>query len=213
MDPFSVTDRERTRLAEDLLDLLAREGVPPGAASALHTRLEAAYREPGRAYHTLGHLRDLLRFVDERAARATDPDLLRLAAWFHDAVYDPRRNDNELKSAELARSELLLAGLSRGRAERVAGLVLATRDHRAEDADAGLLLDADLAVLAAPRALYEAYARAVRREYGFVPAPLFRRGRRKILEGLLARPRIYHIVPELEEPARANLTRELAALR
>ncbi|MGA7133395.1 MAG: hypothetical protein WBZ15_13825 [Mycobacterium sp.] len=39
-----------------------------------------------RKYHNVDHLRDVLANVDELADNAADADLVRLAAWYHDAV-------------------------------------------------------------------------------------------------------------------------------
>ncbi len=114
-----------------------------------------------------------------------------LATWYHDAVYDPRAGDNEARSADLARRDLTGLGVGADRVDRVAGLVLATRDHRAADPDAAVLVDADLAILAVPAGDYAAYVAAVRAEYGFVPEAAWRAGRAAVLAGFLARPRLF----------------------
>jgi predicted metal-dependent HD superfamily phosphohydrolase len=44
---------------------------------------------------------------------AAHPEEVELAIWFHDAVYDTRRRDNEEKSAEWAEAFILQSGLSR----------------------------------------------------------------------------------------------------
>src|SRR5689334_15382646 len=57
--------------------------------------LLARWREPHRHYHTDEHLAFMLEIIDRHADLADDADAVRLAAWFHDAVYDPRAADNE----------------------------------------------------------------------------------------------------------------------
>ena len=64
----------------------------------------AAWGEPHRRYHDLGHLAAVLGLVGELAGDATEPDAVRLPAWYHDVVYEPHRTDNEEVSAELARA-------------------------------------------------------------------------------------------------------------
>ncbi|EWM67232.1 hypothetical protein MCBG_04365 [Micromonospora sp. M42] len=70
-------------------------------------------------------------------------------------------------------------------------------------------------MLAAPAERYDRYAAAIRAEYAHVPEPDFRAGRSAALRHLLALPALYRL-PEpharWESRARANLSRELAAL-
>lgn len=179
--------------------------------------LVAAWSEPHRRYHGLAHLAAVLGLVGELAATATDPDAVRLAAWYHDVVYDPQRSDNEQVSAERARAGL--RGLvSDERLDEVERLVLLTAGHDPApgDADGAVLCDADLAVLAGPPEAYAAYASAVREEYGHLGDAEFTAGRIGVLEHLLALPALYR-TPEASrrwaERATANLTAELALLR
>ena len=177
----------------------------------------AAWSEPHRRYHDLAHLAAVLGLVGELAGAATDPDAVRLAAWYHDVVYDPRRGDNEAVSAERARAGL--RGLvPAGRVEEVARLVLLTAGHDPApgDANGAVLCDADLAVLAGPPEAYAAYASAVREEYGHLSDEDFTAGRIAVLEHLLALPALYRLPAVAEqwtERARANLTAELSLLR
>jgi predicted metal-dependent HD superfamily phosphohydrolase len=141
-----------------------------------------------------------------------------LAILFHDVIYDPRRSDNEEKSAALARTRLALLGLSDDVVAKVEHWIHATKhvqDFKTSDRDLSVLLDLDLSTLAVASAEYRAYADAIRREYRHVPDELYRAGRRRVLEGFLARDRIYRTdeLHELwEEPARANIAGEMADL-
>jgi predicted metal-dependent HD superfamily phosphohydrolase len=179
--------------------------------------LVAAWSEPHRRYHDLNHLAAVLGLVDELAAAAVDPDAVRLAAWYHDVVYDPTRDDNEQVSAERARAGL--RGLVPDeRREEVGRLVLLTAGHDPDpgDADGAVLCDADLAVLASEPARYAVYASAVREEYGHLSDAEFTAGRIAVLERLLALPELYRVptvAAEWTPRARANLTAELALLR
>jgi predicted metal-dependent HD superfamily phosphohydrolase len=178
----------------------------------LMNQLVAAYSEPHRHYHTLQHLRECLAHFDASASLARRPAEVELALWFHDAVYDPQRTDNEERSAAWARASVLAAGCEEAVAQRVHDLVLATRTHEAagDDPDTRLLLDIDLAILGAAPARFAEYERQVRAEYAHVPEPAFRAGRSRILAGFLARPRLYATQvfhDALEERARSNLQR------
>ena len=136
-----------------------------------------------------------------------------------DAVYDPRAEPgrNERDSADLAAAALGERGAPAERIEQVGALVLATIDHAPPadgrlDREAAVLLDADLAVLAAPPDEYDRYARAVREEFAYVPDEAFAAGRRAVLEALLAKPLfLTEEMRDAEAVARANLARELSA--
>jgi predicted metal-dependent HD superfamily phosphohydrolase len=181
------------------------------------TELDQRYGEPHRRYHTRAHLAAVLDLVDELAGHAENPDAVRLAAWFHDAVYDPERADNEERSARLAARMLADTDLPEAVVARVVRLVELTAAHAPEedDRDGQVLCDADLAVLGAEPEEYAAYAAAVREEYAFVPDEFFRAGRAEVLNGLLALPRLFHTPAareRFEERARNNMRTELLLL-
>jgi predicted metal-dependent HD superfamily phosphohydrolase len=184
----------------------------------LFNQLVRAYGEPQRHYHTLQHLRECLAHWEAASALARRPEEVELALWFHDAIYDPKRKDNEARSAEWAQASVVAAGCAPALAQRIADLVLATASHEApaDDPDAQLLLDIDLAILGANAARFAESDRQIRAEYAHVPDADFRAGRARILAGFLARPRIYATAPfhdALEARARENIGRSLAALQ
>jgi predicted metal-dependent HD superfamily phosphohydrolase len=179
------------------------------ADPALGAELLRRWREPHRRYHTVEHLAFVLEVIERHAALAADLDAVRLAAWFHDAVYDPAAPDNEERSAELARAA--------GASPEVVRLIRLTQDHKAVtgDANGGLLCDADLAILATDPADYAAYAAKVREEYAFVPDAAYRVGRREVLQHLLDLPALFHVVPNRDAwtaRAHTNLSAEIDRL-
>ncbi|SCK49885.1 Predicted metal-dependent phosphohydrolase, HD superfamily [Variovorax sp. HW608] len=178
---------------------------------ALLDELLAAHCEAHRAYHTLQHLGECFALLEAQPGSAQRPAEVALALWFHDAVYDVRRHDNEERSAEWARRAMQDAGAAPDAAERVHALVMATR-HEAEPigADARLLVDIDLAILGAPAERFAEYERQIRIEYAHVPAEVFETRRREKLAGFLARDPLYLTAPmreRFEAAARANLKR------
>ena len=189
-----------------------------GAVSddALHARLITAWSEPQRHYHTLQHLDECLAHFDTAREAAQRPGEVALALWFHDAIYDTQRHDNEARSAALAHDSLLQAGVARDAADRVHALVMATRhDALPQGADAQLLVDIDLAILGAPRERFDEYERQVGLEYAHVPEADRRAGRGRILRAFLARPAIYGTPlfrARFEAAARANLAYSLGKL-
>ncbi|MEU5363259.1 hypothetical protein ABZ354_07135 [Streptomyces sp. NPDC005925] len=206
---------EGARGSADRLGPLGRHRDPDPVPYA--DNLLERWREPQRRYHTLTHLTAVLDHVDVLEPYADDPDLVRLAAWFHDAVYRPERSENEERSARLAERALPEAGVSAAKTAEVARLVRLTTGHDPadDDRDGQVLCDADLAILAAPPSAYAAYTAAVREEYHFVPNDAFRAGRSAILRQLLALPRLFHTPygrERWEVTARHNLTAELEIL-
>ena len=192
----------------------------PNAAlrDTTYRQLEAAYTGHRRHYHTLRHIRPLLDTVDQHATLVHDRQVVELAIWFHDAVYDYLSSENEIRSAALARQFLAHTTLSPERQARVAYLIECTARHTAAHApapDLDFFLDADLQILGAAETDYCEYARQVRQEYRLIPDFLYRRGRRKVLDQLLSTPELYR-TPEFRErldaAARRNLRRELNEL-
>ncbi|MFL6131849.1 MAG: hypothetical protein ACJ72A_03570 [Nocardioidaceae bacterium] len=188
---------------------------PERLPDSVRDKLEAAYADAGRGYHDRLHLAEVLGNVEELMS-GDDPDreAVLVAAWFHDAVYEGRDDDEE-RSARLAEEEL--GGIAADLAEEVARLVRLTRTHRPADDDrAGMVLcDADLAILAAGEDRYTAYVRGVRSEYAHVSDADFAAGRSAVLRDLLAKPTLFHLPAardRWEERARRNVRRELAEL-
>src|SRR5437762_2672828 len=89
-------------LHADWRDLLRGVGADTEAGEGVFADLVAAYTGPGRFYHNLDHLADVLATVGALGGQARDLAAVRFAAWFHDAVYDPRAADNEERSAAWA---------------------------------------------------------------------------------------------------------------
>ncbi|MHA4775958.1 HD domain-containing protein [Streptomyces sp. MSC1_001] len=194
-----------------------REGPDPAPYGR---NLLSRWAEPQRRYHTVDHLRAVLDRIDEltdQGGEGGELELVRLAAWFHDAVYRPDRSENEERSAALAEKALTEAGLTAHEVTEVARLVRLTTTHDPDQGDLNgeTLCDADLAILAADPDTYRGYTQAVREEYGFVPDDAFRAGRAAVLRQLLGLPRLFRTpygAAVWEEKARENLEKELAEL-
>jgi len=192
--------------------------APPEASLRIGEDLLRRWSEPHRHYHTAEHLQAVLWVIEEQAATADDIAAVRLAAWYHDAIYDPHRMDNEEASALLAEATLPDLDVPPARVAEVARLVRLTASHDPlpGDHNGALLSDADLSILAASPQAYRTYTIGVRREYAYLPDRAFAEGRSAVLNNLLSLPKLFH-VPVLrerwEEQARMNIGWELAALR
>lgn len=185
-------------------------------------RLRFRYAEPHRRYHTWEHV---LACFDALACITTArlPEV-ELALLFHDAVYEPLSPDNERRSAELLVEEGRRFWMDEGLLQRASRLVLATRHDergRAEEAGAAdapeacIVLDADLSILGAEPATFDAYEREVREEFACVDDACWAVGRRRVLASFLERAAIYSTrrgVKLWEARARQNIERSLVGV-
>jgi predicted metal-dependent HD superfamily phosphohydrolase len=188
-----------------------------GDAGAPFEALSACYREPHRAYHTLRHIEHCLEEFEAVRGEARDPVAVELAIWYHDAVYDTHRRDNEERSAVLAEKLAASAGLGADVARHVGDLIrISTHRKPASEPDSRLFADVDLAILGQPPDVFSEYEANVRREYAWVREDEFRRLRALILETFLDRFSIYMTDPfrdKYEKQARTNLTASLLVLK
>lgn len=190
------------------------------AAHALITN----WSSPDRHHHALKHLVDVLASIDEIAEETHDPDIVRIAGWYHGAeftsgvvaAYSQRAGEDTEASAQRAREELTGLGVPAETAERVGDLILQIHRHSASerDVDAQALSDADLAGLACEPQKYAAYRKNVRAEFAHIPAEDYLEARIKILRKLTSRSRIFcsPMGSRWEEPARENIAAELCRL-
>ena len=163
--------------------LRAWQGLQLQPADGLMAQLLSAYSEPQRHYHTQQHLGECLKHFVAVRELTQHPAEVELALWFHDAVYDVKGKDNELRSAQWATSALQQAGASDAICQRVYDLIMATC-HTATpvEADAQLLVDIDLAILGASPGRFAEYDQQVRAEYSWVPKLIYGFKRKQVLQ-------------------------------
>jgi len=194
-----------------------------GEVAATGADLLDRWTEPHRRYHSTRHLVEMFwaleDLTDAGELGEDDAALGRVAAWLHDAVYDPAAvvGANETASAALAEELLPRVRVDATATATVVDLVRMTADHavRRDSALHRAFHDADLWILAAPEARFDEYCGQVREEYAAVPDPLFRAARARILRDLVGAGGIYlteHGRAHWDAPARANVGRELARL-
>jgi predicted metal-dependent HD superfamily phosphohydrolase len=206
--------------------LLVDLGAVPAVARALEAELRDRHREPHRRYHDLEHVAEVVAEVERLLPEEPEADrvAVTLAAWFHDAIYDPtaEHGASEEMSAELAVDRLpAFAATDRDRlAEEVARLVRLTVAHGTPESDrsGAVLVDADLWILSSPPERYQRYAREVREEYDHVPDDSWVAGRAAVVRRFLDQlPGLYGAGSladreERRDRAALNLQWELDAL-
>ena len=185
--------------------------------------LNKLYSEPHRFYHNLKHI---MRCLDEfSGARhlAENPDMIELAIWFHDAVYDTHSTENEEKSAGMAYDVCIASGLQSAFAHGVHDLVLVTK-HTVLPVtmDGKIMADTDLSSFGKPAKEFHEDGESIRREYGWVAEDEYSKHRIAILKAFLDRlsisdrPSIYHTEffrSKYESQAKANLEASILKLR
>ncbi len=192
--------------------------IEPLHVDKLWQNIASHYSEPVRAYHNLTHLQQLFKPFKQIKSKLKQPSIVALALFYHDIIYDPTQQDNELKSAEYAVKDLQNY-LSIEQCERIYALIMMTANHQLNqitDLDAAYLLDMDLSILGSDWMSYQHYAQAVRQEYAHVATDDYRNGRTAILKILLAHDRLYstkEYYERLEQQARHNIEREITLLQ
>ncbi len=197
--------------------LLAEFGIEPAATYSHFDNLVAMYSQNHRHYHNLEHIAEMLKVAGRLRKFAENSNAVQLAVWYHDAVYDPKQRDNEAKSADFAKNVLEELGVSSPMIATVTNLILATAHATSHElnADVRVLLDVDLAILGSGDTRYARYAADIRREYAWVPDAEYAAARVAVLDGFLARQRVYHtdiMFLEGEGSARRNMLAERATL-
>ncbi|MGH7656834.1 MAG: HD domain-containing protein [Gemmatimonadales bacterium] len=166
------------------------------------------YAEPHRAYHTLSHIEDCLSLLDA-TPDVPARDLVEAALWLHDVVYDPKKDDNEEKSAAVAARLLSNLGADRAAVKAVEEYIRLTRhDRGALKGPGAWVVDIDLAILGAGPEAFARYENTIRREYSWLDPARYRKGRIAVLGKFMNRTRIYqtdYFDKLLDARARNNL--------
>lgn len=174
------------------------------------------YTQKSRYYHDFRHIADLLALEAAYGQSLKSPETVRFAIWYHDAIYNGSRSDNEEKSAQMAEARMTTLGVAPDVIQQTASLIRATASHvltpDVDHSDGKFFMDIDLAVLARPREVYATYMKQVRQEYKMYPDLLYKPGRKKVLRKMLEMPRIYKtdLFHDMwETKARENLAWEI----
>ncbi|XP_060085664.1 uncharacterized protein LOC132565076 [Ylistrum balloti] len=204
-------------------DVNKEMNVPDTVADRWWGVIRDFYSEPVRRYHTLQHLREMFLHFKFSGDHFTfvDPRLVILAVFFHDIIYEPKKPDNEERSADKFKEYATEVDvLSDADCKKVKDWIMMTKCHSAgtgdNSGDEHYFLDMDMAVLGRPETDYDQYATQIRAEYIHVPEEVYRSKRAQILEDFLTRLPLFStrlFQEHFEEKAKANLRREIARLR
>ncbi|OMG13060.1 hypothetical protein [Actinomyces naeslundii] len=198
---------------------------PPEAIRSAGELLIERWSTPDRRFHNLRHLIDMLARVDELAEESHNPDIMRVACWYHGCVFSSDAEDvsrgnggeDETASAAFAEADLYHLGVPMETVKRVCSLIVNLKRHMLDehDIDAQALIDADLGTLAVDPQTYAEYVRLLREEYSHIPMEKYLRGRLTIVSRLLNREHLFHspLGERWEHAARENLSAEQRRLK
>lgn len=185
----------------------------------LFNKLFKNYHSRKRHYHNAEHIINMLKLSDLYAVHLQQKDVVDLAIFYHDVIYNPLRKDNEERSARRAARELKQLHFTKEKIELIKIYILATKTHDlqgfSKESDLAYLLDFDLAILGADWETYLVYTQNIRKEYHIYPESMYKPGRAKVLQHFLEKPRIYYtnvFYQNSEAKARENLGKELEEL-
>lgn len=191
-------------------------GIGINNVNSLFQTLEHLYNNPDRYYHNSIHIAESLKCFRQVEYLSEFPSEVEAALWFHDAIYDTKKADNEKQSADLAKDLLQKEEVKTDVLARIYQLIIDTcHDVIPQTTDGRLLVDIDLGILGQDWEVFEEYDRAIRKEYAWVEDDTYRIGRTAILQGFLQRERIYltdYFKERLELKARLNLNKVLKRL-
>lgn len=213
----SIVSRVRGDYCPQLAACLEQLGGDPAACRRIAQEAFDRMIEPGRFYHTPAHVLGIFQIADRRRVTLSPGE--QVAVWFHDVIYDAVDPDNlnEARSAQWAKERLTDAGVDPAAVRFAAEAILSTAHHLDDDVPQAhhMIMDMDLAGLAAPAPVFARMSRAVQNEFHAIPEADYFQGRVRFFNGLLDRRCIFRTPQfhDLEAPARRQLKGEIDRLQ
>ena len=214
-------------LLTSFVDAMQQIGATATGTDLEHegTDLMQRWSAPNRHMHNLRRLMNTLTYIDEIASSAHDPDILRVAAWYHGAFLNKaleiklggfQANFAATRCIDHAHNRLTNLGVPEEVVARIDELIAFLTRHRAPrtDFDAQVLVDADLACLACSPQDYKKLRTSLRAELSELDDLQFTKARMALVKKLLSYETIYQspLGSAWEDTARANLEVELTRL-
>lgn len=204
-------------LKQQWREITAKQKAATQIRNELFEELLTLYTLPGRHYHNLKHIADIIELVHQYKNLIQNNDSVLFAAFYHDAVYDTHSTTNEEESALLAKKSLQRLDVDNELINYIYQYILSTKKHdpQINHTDCSLFLDFDLHTLSVPANEYKIYTKQIRAEYQWVSENVYVKKRCNVLKNFLERKFIYH-TPQLrgewEENARSNIRNEISSL-
>ena len=112
------------------------------------SRLLSTELDPNVRYHNLRHTQRVVKctkeILDSGTVNGADPEVMELAAWFHDTGYIHGGEGHESKSCEIAEKFLEKEGYDPEKIQKIKSVILGTeRFHEPESLEQEIIRDAD----------------------------------------------------------------------
>lgn len=180
----------------------------------LFDKLIAHYQQPNRHYHNITHLYECFLWFDEIKDKLYQANLVAMALFYHDVIYDSKSRHNEQMSADMMKAEL--SGILDDTSTNIIyQYILATKNHHnflplhdKYKNDLDYLLDMDLAILGSNPQRFDEYQAQIRQEYAWVNCLIYKFKRKSVLKQFYDKDKIYltdYFYDKLENRARENL--------
>ena len=207
-------------LLTSFVDAMQQIGANASQSDLENESVDLAERwsAPERQMHNVRRLMNTLTHIDEISSSAHDPDILRVAAWYHGAFLNKaleiklggfQANFASTRCIDHAHNRLTRLGVPEEVVARVDELIAFLTRHRAPrtDFDAQVLVDADLACLACSPQDYKKLRTSLRAELSELDDLQFTKARMALVKKLLSYETIYQspLGSAWEDTARANL--------
>lgn len=174
------------------------------------------YSNKNRYYHNLDHIANMIFELETVKSEIEDWNSVLFSIFYHDFIYKSSANDNEEKSAEIAKNRLQKINVSSTQTNKIYNQILATKKHQlSTDSDTNYFLDADLSILGKSWNEYKNYTKKIRKEYSIYPDFIYNPWRKKFLEHFLIFNNIYKtdfFRTKYEFQARYNILKEIELL-
>lgn len=142
------------------------------------------WNESHRSYHNLNHLNDIMNQINKDKPKYTQEEYekLILTALFHDCVYDPKRTDNEEKSAEF----LMNCALDKDDdfINDVKKMIIDTKTHKASNSLSSFFIKYDMNIVERDFESLLEWEKGIAKEYKMYKDK-YKKNRIKFLKSLL----------------------------
>lgn len=150
------------------------------------------YNEPHRFYHTLNHIEDVLKQLN-------DSDLLKhdelfLATIFHDIIYNAQSSTNEEDSANYFLQAAKSSVLTNDQKKHIEQLILDTKNHISTVKFSEEFIKADLAILNGSFDKLIKYEKQIFKEFQFVDYTEYKIKRIEILKHFNTNGNLNHLI-------------------